>query len=128
MSSLTTPTNIVLTESKDMLIVKYDQEAEHHLPAEYLRVLSPSAEVRGHGKGQEVLQYGKRQVLIQGIQKAGNYAIQITFNDGHDSGIFTWDYLYELGEGYTDNWISYLGRLHEAGQSREAGVQVVNLT
>jgi DUF971 family protein len=128
MSSLTTPTNIVLTESKDMLIVKYDQEAEHHLPAEYLRVLSPSAEVRGHGKGQEVLQYGKRQVLIQGIQQAGNYAIQITFNDGHDSGIFTWDYLYELGEGYTDNWISYLGRLHEAGQSREAGVQVVNLT
>ena len=128
MSSLTTPTNIVLTESKDMLIVKYDQEAEHHLPAEYLRVLSPSAEVRGHGKGQEVLQYGKRRVLIQGIQKAGNYAIQITFNDGHDSGIFTWDYLYELGEGYTDNWISYLGRLHEAGQSREAGVQVVNLT
>ena len=128
MSSLTTPTNIVLTESKDMLIVKYDQEAEHHLPAEYLRVFSPSAEVRGHGKGQEVLQYGKRRVLIQGIQKAGNYAIQITFNDGHDSGIFTWDYLYELGEGYTDNWISYLGRLHEAGQSREAGVQVVNLT
>jgi DUF971 family protein len=128
MSSLTTPTNIVLTESKDMLIVKYNQEAEHHLPAEYLRVFSPSAEVRGHGKGQEVLQYGKRQVLIQGIQQAGNYAIQITFNDGHDSGIFTWDYLYELGEGYTDNWISYLGRLHEAGQSREAGVQVVNLT
>ena len=128
MSSLTTPTNIVLTESKDMLIVKYNQEAEHHLPAEYLRVFSPSAEVRGHGKGQEVLQYGKRRVLIQGIQKAGNYAIQITFNDGHDSGIFTWDYLYELGEGYTDNWISYLGRLHEAGQSREAGVQVVNLT
>tara|TARA_B100001059_G_scaffold82987_1_gene81044 strand:+ start:84 stop:470 length:387 start_codon:yes stop_codon:yes gene_type:complete len=128
MSSLTTPTNIVLTESKDMLIVKYDQEAEHHLPAEYLRVFSPSAEVRGHGKGQEVLQYGKRQVLIQGIQQAGNYAIQITFNDGHDSGIFTWDYLYELGEGYTDNWISYLGRLHEAGQSREAGVQVVDLT
>ena len=128
MSSLTTPTNIVLTESKDMLIVKYDQEAEHHLPAEYLRVFSPSAEVRGHGKGQEVLQYGKRRVLIQGIQKAGNYAIRITFNDGHDSGIFTWDYLYELGEGYTDNWISYLGRLHEAGQSREAGVQVVNLT
>ncbi|MDG2145715.1 MAG: DUF971 domain-containing protein [Porticoccaceae bacterium] len=125
---MTTPTNIVLTESKDMLIVKYDQEAEHHLPAEYLRVFSPSAEVRGHGKGQEVLQYGKRQVLIQGIQQAGNYAIQITFNDGHDSGIFTWDYLYELGEGYTDNWISYLGRLHEAGQSREAGVQVVNLT
>jgi DUF971 family protein len=128
MSSLTTPTNIVLTESKDMLIVKYNQEAEHHLPAEYLRVFSPSAEVRGHGKGQEVLQYGKRQVLIQGIQQAGNYAIQITFNDGHDSGIFTWDYLYELGEGYTDNWIGYLGRLHEAGQSREAGVQVVNLT
>ena len=128
MSSLTTPTNIVLTESKDMLIVKYDQEAEHHLPAEYLRVFSPSAEVRGHGKGQEVLQYGKRRVLIQGIQKTGNYAIQITFNDGHDSGIFTWDYLYELGEGYTDNWINYLGRLHEAGQSREPGVQVVNLT
>ena len=127
MSSLTTPTNIVLTESKDMLIVKYDQEAEHHLPAEYLRVFSPSAEVRGHGKGQEVLQYGKRQVLIQGIQQAGNYAIQITFNDGHDSGIFTWDYLHELGEGYTDNWINYLGRLHEAGQSREPGVQVVNL-
>ena len=122
------PKSILVTESKDVLVMRYGEDQQHQLPAEYLRVFSPSAEVRGHGKGQEVLQYGKRRVLIQGIQQAGNYAIQITFNDGHDSGIFTWDYLYELGEGYTDNWISYLGRLHEAGQSREPGVQVVNLT
>ena len=95
------PKSILVAESKNMLVMKYGENQQHQLPAEYLRVFSPSAEVRGHGKGQEVLQYGKCQVLIQGIQKAGNYAIQITFNDGHDSGIFTWDYLYELGEGYT---------------------------
>jgi DUF971 family protein len=74
------------------------------------------------------LQFGKLNVLIQSIEKAGNYAIQITFDDGHNSGIFSWDYLFELGENYTDNWIGYLGRLHEAGESRDPETQVVRFS
>ena len=90
------PSRIVLNESKDTLTMEYAGDVRHPLPAEYLRVLSPSAEVRGHGRGQEVLQFGKRNVSISAISKSGNYAIQISFSDGHDSGIFSWDYLYEL--------------------------------
>ena len=123
-----TPQKIFVTESKDALRLEYADDKQHQLPAEYLRVFSPSAEVRGHGKGQEVLQFGKRNVVISSVQKAGNYAIQITFSDGHNSGIFAWDYLYELAENYTDYWIDYLGRLHVAGQSRDPDVQVVKLS
>jgi DUF971 family protein len=112
-----TPQGIFVTKSKDTLRLEYAEEKQHKLRAEYLRVFSPSAEVRGHGKGQEVLQFGKRHV-----------AIQITFSDGHNSGIFTWDYLYDLAENYTDYWIGYLGRLHVAGQSRDPDVQVVKLS
>ena len=90
-------------------------------------MLSPSAEVRGHGPGQEVLQFGKRQVTIRSIAKSGNYAIQITFSDGHDSGIFTWDYLYELGADYDNKWAAYLETLRQAGQSRDPDTQVVKL-
>ena len=122
------PKSILVTESKDVLVMKYAENQQHQLPAEYLRVFSPSAEVRGHGKGQEVLQYGKRRVLIQGIQQAGNYAIQISFDDGHDSGIFTWDYLFELGSNHSDNWPNYLQRLHQANQSRDPDTQVVKLS
>ena len=121
------PTQIIVSKSKRNLTVKFDTVSEYDFPAEYLRVFSPSAEVRGHGRGQEVLQYGKREVEINSINQAGNYAIQIIFSDGHDSGIFSWDYLQDLGSNYTNNWIDYLGRLNEAGQSRDPDVQIVKL-
>ena len=122
------PSRIVVSESKDALHMEYQGDVRFQLPAEYLRVFSPSAEVRGHGRGQEVLQVGKRHVLIQSLQQSGNYAIQISFDDGHDSGIFTWEYLFELGSNHTDNWAGYLQRLHEANQSRDPDTQVVNLS
>ena len=121
------PIRIVVSKSKSNLTVSFDSGEEYEFPAEYLRVFSPSAEVRGHGRGQEVLQYGKRDVEITSINQAGNYAIQIIFSDGHDSGIFSWDYLQDLGSNYTNNWIEYLARLHEAGQSRDPDVQIVKL-
>ena len=122
------PSRIVVSEKKDVLNMQYQGDVRYNLPAEYLRVFSPSAEVRGHGRGQEVLQIGKRDVLIRAIAKSGNYAIQITFDDGHDSGIFTWDYLFELGSNQTDNWADYVQRLHQANQSRDPDTQVVNLS
>ena len=123
-----TPTRIVVSEDKASLHLEYQGDVRFTLTAEYLRVFSPSAEVRGHGSGQEVLQVGKRQVLIISVQQAGNYAIQISFDDGHDSGIFTWDYLFELGSNHSDNWANYLQRLHQANQSRDPDTQVVNLS
>lgn len=122
------PSRIVVSEKKDVLNMQYQGDVRFNLPAEYLRVFSPSAEVRGHGRGQEVLQIGKRDVLIKAITKSGNYAIQITFDDGHDSGIFTWDYLFELGSNQTDNWADYVQRLHQANQSRDPDTQVVKLS
>ncbi|MGB2286894.1 MAG: gamma-butyrobetaine hydroxylase-like domain-containing protein [Porticoccaceae bacterium] len=123
-----TPTRIVVSEDKASLHLEYQGDVRFTLSAEYLRVFSPSAEVRGHGSGQEVLQVGKRQVLITSVQQAGNYAIQISFDDGHDSGIFTWDYLFELGSNHSDNWANYLQRLHQANQSRDPDTQVVKLS
>ena len=122
------PSRIVVSEKKDALNMQYQGDVRFNLPAEYLRVFSPSAEVRGHGRGQEVLQIGKRNVLIKATTKSGNYAIQITFDDGHDSGIFTWDYLFELGSNQTDNWADYVQRLHQANQSRDPDTQVVKLS
>ena len=124
---MTAPIRIVVSKSKSKLTASFDSGEEYEFPAEYLRVFSPSAEVRGHGRGQEVLQYGKREVEITSINQAGNYAIQIIFSDGHDSGIFSWDYLRDLGSNYTNKWIDYLARLHEAGQSRDPDVQIVKL-
>ena len=124
---MTAPIRIVVSKSKSNLTVTFDSGEEYDFPAEYLRVFSPSAEVRGHGRGQEVLQYGKREVEITSINQAGNYAIQIIFSDGHDSGIFSWDYLRDLGLNYTNNWIDYLARMHDAGQSRDPDVQIVKL-
>ena len=123
-----TPTRIVVSEDKASLHLEYQGDVHFTLSAEYLRVYSPSAEVRGHGSGQEVLQVGKRHVLITSVQQAGNYAIQISFDDGHDSGIFTWDYLFELGSNHSDNWANYLQRLHQANQSRDPDTQVVKLS
>ena len=122
------PTRIVVSEQKDVLHLEYQGDVRFSLTAEYLRAFSPSAEVRGHGAGQEVLQVGKRHVLITSLQQSGNYAIQISFDDGHDSGIFTWEYLFELGSNHTDNWAGYVRRLHEANQSRDPDTQVVNLS
>ena len=113
------PSRVVLRESKDALTLTYSDGQEYTLPAEYLRVYSPSAEVRGHGEGNETLQFGKRLVTINALEKAGNYALQIVFSDGHDSGIYSWEYLQALAEGYEDRWATYLEKLHSAGLSRD---------
>jgi DUF971 family protein len=121
------PSQVVLRESKDALILTYSDGQEYTLPAEYLRVYSPSAEVRGHGEGNETLQFGKRLVTINALEKAGNYALQIVFSDGHDSGIYSWDYLQALAENYEDKWAAYLKKLHNAGLSRDLDAQVIKL-
>lgn len=97
------------------------------LPAEFLRVHSPSAEVKGHGPGQAVLQHGKRQVAITQIERAGNYAIKLVFDDGHDTGIYTWEYLYHMGTQQESLWQTYLDALHSAGKTRDAHTSVVRL-
>jgi len=101
------------------LELHFDDGLECNLTCEYLRVYSPSAEVRGHGPGQEVLQVDKEDVGIDQITPSGNYAIKITFDDGHDSGIFTWTYLHELGINYEAYWQDYLDRLANAGKQRK---------
>ena len=113
------PSNIVLHTVSRVLEIAFDDGASFRLPFEYLRVYSPSAEVRGHGPGQEVLQVGKRDVMISDLRSVGHYAIQPVFSDGHDSGIFAWDYLYELGANQEQLWSDYLERLDAAGASRE---------
>lgn len=122
-----TPNKIRLAESRDSLQLDYPDGTSHQLSSEFLRVRSPSAEVKGHGPGQEVLQYGKRGVRIVNLQKSGRYALQIIFSDGHDSGIFTWDYLYDLGVNQNHYWQLYLQKLHSAGKTRDGDLQVVKL-
>ena len=114
-----TPTEITLHQKSKTLEVAFDDGARYQLPFELLRVLSPSAEVRGHGPGQEVLQVGKRNVLVTAVEPMGSYAIQLTFDDGHDSGLYTWEYLYELGSNQEAMWQDYLRQLEEAGESRD---------
>jgi DUF971 family protein len=113
------PSNIVLHTVSRVLEIAFDDGASFRLPFEFLRVYSPSAEVRGHGPGQEVLQVGKRDVMISDLRSVGHYAIQPVFSDGHDSGIYAWDYLYELGTNQQQLWNDYLERLDVAGASRE---------
>lgn len=113
------PSNIVLHTVSRVLEIAFDDGASFRLPFEFLRVYSPSAEVRGHGPGQEVLQVGKRDVMINDLRSVGHYAVQPVFSDGHDSGIFAWDYLYELGANQQQLWSDYLARLEAAGASRE---------
>ena len=113
------PSNIVLHTVSRVLEIAFDDGASFRLPFEFLRVYSPSAEVRGHGPGQEVLQVGKRDVMISDLRSVGHYAIQPVFSDGHDSGIYAWDYLYELGTNQQRLWSDYLERLAAAGASRE---------
>jgi len=113
------PTEIKLHQQSRRLEISFSDGARFELPYEFLRVYSPSAEVRGHGAGQETLQTGKRAVSIDAVDAVGNYAIQPTFSDGHDSGIFSWDYLYEIGVNQEAMWADYLHRLEEAGASRD---------
>lgn len=117
MANNTPPTEITLHQQSKSLELVYG-ETHYHLPAEYLRVYSPSAEVRGHGVGQEVLQTHKEQVGISQLEPSGNYAIKIHFDDGHNSGLFSWDYLYELATQQQANWQDYLNRLEKAGYQR----------
>lgn len=121
-----TPTAIKLHRLSQTLEVAFG-DLSFSLPAEYLRVHSPSAEVRGHGPGQAVLPYGKRDVAIIDVLAQGNYAIKLRFSDGHDSGIYTWAYLYELGHHHLIYWQTYLDKLHAAGKTRDAEVSVVRL-
>ena len=117
----TTPSAIKLhKKSKSLELTFVDGNFE--LRAEYLRVYSPSAEVRGHGVGQETLQINKKFVGISNIELVGNYALKISFDDGHDSGLYTWSYLYELSHQQQNYWLDYLKRLENAGKSRDSGM------
>ena len=115
------PTDIKLHQKSRVLEIHFEDGFACNLTCEYLRVFSPSAEVRGHGPGQETLQVGKEDVNITEIRPTGHYAVKLVFDDNHDSGIYSWDYLYRLGKNYEDNWQSYLNRLAEAGVEHRAG-------
>jgi DUF971 family protein len=113
------PTNITLHQKSRVLEIAFDDGKTFRLPYEFLRVYSPSAEVRGHGPGQEVLQTGKQAVEIQKLEPVGSYAVQPLFSDGHGTGIYSWEYLHELGENQEKLWHEYLQKLKAAGASRE---------
>lgn len=112
------PTDIRLHQQSRLLEITFDNNMHCKLSCEFLRVYSPSAEVRGHGAGQEVLQTGKENVNIIAIEPIGNYAIKLQFSDGHDTGLYSWDYLYDLASNYEGLWLEYIGRLDAAGIKR----------
>ncbi len=114
------PIRIVVHQASRTLELEFDDGASCRLPFELLRVYSPSAEVQGHGPGQETLQTGKREVGIESLEPVGHYGVQPTFSDGHSSGIFAWSYLYELGRRQDEFWAGYLARLTAAGVDRDA--------
>ncbi len=113
------PTEIRLRKASKLLVVRFDDGAEFDYPFEYLRVHSPSAEVKGHGPGQERLQTGKEQVVITAVEPVGQYAVRLVFDDGHNTGLYTWAYLRELGEQQEHKWQAYLDRLQAAGYARK---------
>ena len=113
------PTEIKLHQVSRLLEIAFSDGRRFALPYEFLRAYSPSAEVRGHGPGQEVLQVGKKNIELKGIEPVGSYAVQLIFSDGHDTGLYSWDYLYELGENYAELWDRYMSRMTAAGASRE---------
>ena len=128
---MTWPSRIRVTQlhysrSRRMLEMGFEDGASYHLSAEFLRVFSPSAEVRGHGPGQETLQTGKSSVSISALNPVGHYAVQITFDDGHDSGLYSWQYLRELAEEQDRYWQQYLRQLSAEGKSRDPEVQVLH--
>ena len=112
------PSNIKLHQKSRLLEIAFDDDTECMLSCEFLRVYSPSAEVRGHGVGQEVLQTGKEDVNITAIEPVGQYAIRLVFSDGHDTGLYSWDYLYDLARNYEALWLEYIGKLDAAGVKR----------
>ncbi len=114
------PTDIRLHQKSRVLEILFDDGAGFRLPCEYLRVYSPSAEVRGHGPGQEVLQLGKENVNIRAIEPVGSYAVKLVFDDGHDTGLYSWELLYKLGVRQDELWAEYLDRLRQAGHERRA--------
>jgi DUF971 family protein len=120
-----TPTELTVHQKTKLLDIAFDDGAAFSIPIELLRVYSPSAEVKGHGPGQEVLQVGKREVGIRGVEPVGNYGIKPLFTDGHESGIFTWDYLYKLGKEQGAMWQDYMNRLHAAGFEGDSGREPV---
>jgi DUF971 family protein len=127
---MTTPpqlTHIELHQRSRELELRYANGQQFRLPCEYLRVCSPSAEVRGHGRGRETLQTGKLNVAITAIEPVGNYGVKLIFSDGHDTGIYAWNYLYELATHHDQYWHDYLERLRAAGASRDPEVQVIQL-
>ena len=113
-----TPVTIRLRKASRQITLEYEDESSFDLPFEYLRVYSPSAEVKGHGPGQEVLQIGKENVQVTSVEPVGYYAVRLVFDDGHDTGLYTWKYLYELGSQKDDKWRDYLGRLKAEGYDR----------
>jgi DUF971 family protein len=117
------PTSITVHQQSRVLEVGFADGAQFRIPFELMRVYSPSAEVQGHGPGQEVLQTGKREVALTALEPVGNYAVQPSFSDGHDTGIFSWDYLYFLGSQQGELWRRYEERLAQAGVSRDAPMQ-----
>lgn len=119
------PDKIKLRKDGKSLELSFPGTEPHALSAELLRVHSPSAEVKGHGPGQEVLQWGKLNVAITAIERSGNYAIRLTFDDGHDTGIYSWDYLYDLSVNEERHWQVYLDKLQQGGKTRDPQTQVV---
>ena len=117
--NIPSPTEIKLHQKSRILEISFADGKTFQFPCEFLRVYSPSAEVRGHGPGQEVLQLGKKNVEIKHIEPVGTYAIQLTFSDGHDTGIYSWDLLYDYGLHQEEMWRRYVKRMEEAGTSRE---------
>lgn len=113
------PTEITLHQQSRLLEIAFNDGARYKLPFEFLRVFSPSAEVRGHGVGQETLQVGKQNVVVKDLEPVGSYALKISFDDGHDSGLYTWAYLHELGQYQDGMWHDYLEKMAAAGESRD---------
>lgn len=120
--NLPTPVEIKLHQASRLVEIHFDNGMECQLSCEFLRVYSPSAEVRGHGAGQEVLQVGKENVSILAIEAVGHYAIKIVFSDGHDTGLYSWDYLYDIASRYEPLWQDYLARLEMAGHKRNVSL------
>lgn len=118
-SNTPTPTQIDLHQRSRLLEIHFDNGTECMLSCEFLRVYSPSAEVKGHGAGQEVLQIGKENVNIIAIEPVGRYAIKLVFDDGHDTGLYSWDYLYYLAQHYESLWQDYIMKLTQAGHTRK---------